>query len=543
MSDRPHLIIPLLLAAFLVASFGAQPAIAQPAPAQPASTPSAAKRTAAELEQMVAPIALYPDDLLAQVLMASTYPLEVVEAARWSKENPQVTGAALRDAMQTQEWDPSVRALTAVPQTLQLMNDKLGWMQDLGDAFLAQERDVMAAVQRLRARADANGQLNSGPQQKVTKVVRPPASAGAPARAVAPEPVYTIEPVNPGEYYVPIYDPGTVYGAWPYPDDAPFYWYPQGYAAVGAFSFAAAAITGAAIWGRANWWRGNVGVHVGHYNQFNRANIAGSSWSHNVNHRRGVPYRDQGVASRFGDQGRATQRDSIRNRQSGAGNPGRTGNAGQKSNLGQKTKVGQKGNLGQKTKVGQKGNIGQKGQAARGGNRQGANRAAAARPAGRASNVNRGGGRPAAARTGGGRGMAGHVGGGARMAGRSAGLGMAGGGRGGGFRGAGGGGFRGGGGMRGGGGRRSDINLKHDIMLLGRLDSGLGFYRFRYHGSDTAYVGVMAQEVQGAVPDAVTRGSDGTLRVRYERLGLRFQTYHEWIRSGGRVPVAIGAQH
>src|SRR5262245_56705995 len=111
-----------------------------PAAAQGAATPA---RTNAQLEQLVAPIALYPDALLSQILMASTYPLEVIEAARWSKENPQVTGQALEDAMQKQTWDPSVKALTAVPQTLQMMSDKLDWMQQLGDAFLAQQKDVL----------------------------------------------------------------------------------------------------------------------------------------------------------------------------------------------------------------------------------------------------------------------------------------------------------------------------------------------------------------------------------------------------------------
>jgi hypothetical protein len=100
----------------------------------------------------------------------------------------------------------------------------------------------------------------------------------------------------------------------------------------------------------------------------------------------------------------------------------------------------------------------------------------------------------------------------------------------------GGGGFRGGGGGRGGGGRRSDIRLKHDVVLLGRLDNGLGFYRFAYNGSDKTYVGVIAQEVRAVQPDAVVRGRDGYLRVSYERLGLRFQSYDDWAASGGRMP-------
>ncbi len=166
-----------------------------------------------QIEQLVAPIALYPDSLISQILMASTYPLEVVEAARWSRENANVTGQALEDAMQKQEWDPSVKALTAVPQTLAMMNDQLKWTQDLGDAFLAQQTDILDAVQRLRARADASGNLKTTPQQKVMRTSRP---AGSPSSA--PAQAYVIESASPTEYYVPIYDPGVVYGAWPYRD-------------------------------------------------------------------------------------------------------------------------------------------------------------------------------------------------------------------------------------------------------------------------------------------------------------------------------------
>jgi endosialidase-like protein len=111
---------------------------------------------------------------------------------------------------------------------------------------------------------------------------------------------------------------------------------------------------------------------------------------------------------------------------------------------------------------------------------------------------------------------------------------------GGGFHGGGGGGFRGGGGgFRGGGGRRSDIALKHDIVLLGHLSSGLGYYRFSYHGSQKAYVGVIAQEVQAVQPDAVTRGNDGYLRVYYEKLGLTFRTYRDWLANGARIPAEV----
>jgi hypothetical protein len=283
---------------------------------------AAAKLPDGQIEQLVAPIALYPDALLSQILMATTYPLEVVEAARWSQDNKGVTGKALEDAMQKQSWDPSVKALTSVPQVLQMMNDKLDWVQQLGDAFLAQEQDVMSAVQKLRQRADAAGNLKSTPQQKVTKSA-PPAGVSAPpdmSQAIS------IEPVDPDTYYVPVYDPGAVYGAWDYPDYQPFYWYPPGYVAAGVIGFGAAVAVGAAIWGGSNWWNRNVYVNVNRYNQFNRTNIRTNTWAHNPAHRGGVAYRDAGVARRFGSGNTPAAREALRNRTGGPG--GKFSNAG-----------------------------------------------------------------------------------------------------------------------------------------------------------------------------------------------------------------------
>ena len=131
-----------------------------------------------ELEQIVAPIALYPDALVAQVMMAATYPLEVIQAARFAKDNPKLTGDALNQALTKQSWDDSVKSLVSFPQILAMMNDKLDWLQKLGDAFLAQQKDAMDAVQRLRAKAQASGNLKSNEQQKVTVE---PAEAAAPA--------------------------------------------------------------------------------------------------------------------------------------------------------------------------------------------------------------------------------------------------------------------------------------------------------------------------------------------------------------------------
>jgi len=294
----------LAILALILALVAAATVSADPARAESTATP----RDAAQIEALVAPIALYPDGLLAQVLMASTYPLEVVEAARWSRQNAGVTGQALEDALQKQSWDPSVKALTALPQTLQLMSDKLDWTQQLGDAFLAQQKDVLDAVQRLRARADAAGNLKSTNQQKVTKTEAPrPATprgrAGPPP--ATPSATYTIEPANPDVYFVPIYNPGIVYGTWPYLMYAPFYWHPPGYVSSNVFSFAAGVAVGSAIWGNIDRRRHRIEIDVDRFNRFNHSNITSNTWVHNPEHRRGVPYRDADVARHFTGQGKA----------------------------------------------------------------------------------------------------------------------------------------------------------------------------------------------------------------------------------------------
>jgi hypothetical protein len=272
-------------------------------------TPSDQELSEGQLEQLVAPIALYPDPLLTQVLMASTYPLEVVEAARWSHDNPGVQGIALQDAMQAQPWDPSVKALAAVPQTLQLMSDKLDWTEQLGDAFLAQQPDVMNAVQKLRAEAQAAGNLQSTPQQRVTNAPAPEGAAPAPMQQAI-----VIEPVNPDIYYVPVYNPAVIYGAWDYPDYPPFYWSPPGFVASNAMSFAAGVAVGAAIWGGCDWWQHNVFINVNRFNAFNRTdiNVTNNIWTHNPAHRGDVPYRNAGVAERFGRANTLEARDALR---------------------------------------------------------------------------------------------------------------------------------------------------------------------------------------------------------------------------------------
>src|ERR1700761_4214472 len=293
----------------LICSAAVAPARAQDAVAAQTQTPTDQQLSEGQIEQLVAPIALYPDPLLTQVLMASTYPLEVIEAARWSQANSTVSGAALQDAMQSQSWDPSVKALTAVPQTLQMMNAKLDWTQQLGDAFLAQQQDVLAAVQKLRAQAQAAGNLQSTPQQTVTTA--PPPAGGVAAGTAQP---IVIQPVNPGVYYVPVYNPAVAYGTWDYPSYQPFYWSPPGFVASNVVSFAAGVAVGAAIWGNYNWWNHHVIINVSNYNVFNRTNInvTNNVWTHNPAHRGNVPYANRAVADRFGRGNEVTARDAFR---------------------------------------------------------------------------------------------------------------------------------------------------------------------------------------------------------------------------------------
>lgn len=276
---------------------------AQPAPFKPE-----------ELEQIVAPIALYPDSLLAQIFMASTYPLEIVQAARWSKEHPDVKGDAVAKEMEKQPWDASVKSLVAFPDVLTMMNEKIDWTQKLGDAFLAQQKDVMQAVQRLRNKALEAGSLQSSKEQVVK-------TEPAPADAPAPQ-IIIIESKDPEVVYVPTYNPTVVYGAWPYPAYPPYYYYPPYYAPGAAFfSFSVGVVVGGAIWGNCNWGGNDVDIDINRYNEFNRNEInhnrntdrSGnrntsasnraadtSKWQHNSEHRQGVGYRDTASQQKYG---------------------------------------------------------------------------------------------------------------------------------------------------------------------------------------------------------------------------------------------------
>ena len=305
----PSRLIAALVCAVLVPPLQAQtPPPQAPASAQsaaPASAPSAPTFSQQELEQLVAPIALYPDALLAQVLMASTYPLEVVSAERWVKANPGLKDKALEDALQKQPWDASVKSLAVFPQVLTMMSEKLDWTQKLGDAFLAQQKDVIATAQTLRGKAVAQGSLTDSKEQKVVTTQENNTT------------IIKIEPTNPEVVYVPTYNPTVVYGGWPYPAYPPYYYYPPGYVAGGALlGFTAGVIVGGALWGGVNWGHGDVNVNVNRYNNFNKTNISNGNWKHDVDHRGAVPYRDKGVAQQNGrgQAGDAASRDAFRGR-------------------------------------------------------------------------------------------------------------------------------------------------------------------------------------------------------------------------------------
>jgi hypothetical protein len=290
-------------------AFGQQPASPGAAPpasgAAPPATGDKKTFTQQDLDELMAPIALYPDALMAQILMASTYPLEVVEAARWSKANPNVKDKALEDAMQKQTWDPSVKALTSVPQVLTMMNEKIDWTQKLGDAFLAQQADLLKTAQSLRKKAEAAGNLKSDDKLTVTKTTEENVQ------------VIKIEQPNPQVVYVPTYNPSTIYGPWWYAAPPPYYYYPPGYVAGSAFWFATGVAVGAAIWGNIGWGGNNVNINVNKYNNFNKTNISNGNWNHNADHRGGVGYRDNATANKYnrgGDRQAAQSRDQFRGR-------------------------------------------------------------------------------------------------------------------------------------------------------------------------------------------------------------------------------------
>ena len=506
------------------------PPAAQPA-TQPVS-PSQQTLTDAQLDALVSPIALYPDALLSEILMASTYPLEIIEADRWVAANKNLKGDTLKAAVDQQSWDDSVRSLVATPDVLDMMSQKLSWTQQLGDAVLAQQPDVMDAVQRLRTKAQANNKLASTTQQSVS------------TQQQNGKQIIVIAPAQPDTIYVPYYDPAVVYGPWPYPAYPPYYWPPPAYIGAGILATGLAFGAGYALgrWAAGGYWGGglnwggnsiNINRNV-NINNINRG--GGNNWVHNPVHRQGVRYNNASVAAKFGGNGniaggaqnrmdfRGRSGQQVLNPGAGGGNRPNIGGGGNQSNIGGNNRPSGSN----RPSTGSGANRPNVGSGTNRPNPIGGNRPSAgggARGLGAFGNISSGSVANRDASRG--RASLGGGGGGARLGG------------GGGGRPAGGGGARGGGG----GGRRSDVRLKHDIVLLGRLDDGLGFYRYIYNGGDKAYVGVMAQEVQALMPDAVVRGPDGYLRVFYDKLGLKFQTYDEWVSSGARIPAVTLVAH
>lgn len=276
-----------------------------------------------ELAQLVAPIALYPDELLAQILMASTYPLEIVQADRWARQHADLKGDPLAKALEQESWDPSVKSLVNFPSVLARLSEKLDLTAKLGDAFLSQQKEVMDVVQALRKQAHDTGNLKSTKEQQV----------------VVEKETIVIRPSTPEVVYVPTYSTTVVYGAWPYPAYPPYYYYPPPPAP--GVTFATGVAVGMAwgyAWGSCNWHNDSVEVDVNHnYNinkninreqykeQLKARGVTGqngrSTWKHDPEHRKGVAYRDKGTAQRYGQSGQrrsASGESSARSRQVGA---------------------------------------------------------------------------------------------------------------------------------------------------------------------------------------------------------------------------------
>lgn len=291
----------LFLRIVLALSLGLFPAIVCMASDEPPPAQSDAFAKD-QLEQLVAPIALYPDALLTQILMASTYPLEVIEANRFVTRNPELNGEALDSALLEEDWDASVKSLTALPEVLKNMSDNLDWTQDLGDAFLGQRNELLDTVQRMRGLALEAGNLQTTEQQVVTR---------------EPDNIIVIESPEPEVIYVPTYSSTVVYGStWGYPS----YYYPPMYypppPGYGLITFGFGVAMGAAIWGDCHWGWGNneINIDIDRYNDFDRnTNINAdrdriqssgqggqANWQHDPSHRKGVNYRSPEVAQRNG---------------------------------------------------------------------------------------------------------------------------------------------------------------------------------------------------------------------------------------------------
>jgi len=304
------------------------------APAQSADKPFNNE----QLDQMLAQIALYPDALLSQVLMASTYPDEFQQAAAWSKANPDAKGDDAVKMVESKGWDPAVASLVAFPEVVVTLGEKADYVKNLGDAFLAQPEDVMNSVQRLRAAAQKAGNLASNEQIKVTVDPTPPLQQAAVAPSTttvvqAPPVTQTIiiEPAQPQVVYVPQYNPAVVYGTWWWPSYPPYYyppppgywWSPVGGAVARGIAWGAGFAVGNALWGGANWGRGDVDINVNRYNNINVNNrIEGggnrSNWSHNTDHRKTSYRGGEGQRQNLQNKAASTNRQQYRGKEGGA---------------------------------------------------------------------------------------------------------------------------------------------------------------------------------------------------------------------------------
>ena len=305
LSKKPGL--PSRLLVGLVSAALAMPVMVPVAYAQSSQQSGAAQLSQAQLSALVAPIALYPDALVSQVLMASTYPLEVAEASNWQKANSRLKGDALNQALQQQNWDASVKSLVSFPPVLNMMGSELSWTQNLGNAVLAQQSDVMNAIQGLRNKAQQSGALQSNSQQTV--------SGGGSAPIV-------IQPANPQVVYVPTYNPAVAYGGWPYPAYPPYSYYPPGYVAGTALlSFGVGMAVGAALWGGCHWGGGGWGggnsltVNNNNFNNFNRNtnnNWQGGNRSGSSNWQADQQRRNANMSGAGGGSNRDAQREQLR---------------------------------------------------------------------------------------------------------------------------------------------------------------------------------------------------------------------------------------
>jgi hypothetical protein len=300
------------LCALLAAPAGAAP-LTQDAPAAAqAAPPESVKLSADQLDSMVAPIALYPDPLLAQCLVASTYPIDVVAAQQWLAKNSTLKGEDLVKAAEKEPWDPSVQALVTLPDALKVLSENIQWTQDLGDAFLASQADVMDAVQRMRAKAKDAGKLESTEQQKVETTT------------VESKTVIEIQPASTQVVYVPTYNPTVIWGPPVYPYYPMYYppYYGGAWLGFGVGIAVGIGISGGWGWG-CGWGGGNNNITINNNNNFvnnsnrqnNVSNRSGNSnWQHNAQQRGGAPYKDKATASKYGGGARG---DSA-SRQAGA---------------------------------------------------------------------------------------------------------------------------------------------------------------------------------------------------------------------------------